>query len=163
MVIAMTANDYMMQYRRIRERILKEKETITALESISERTTTSMSDIRVNCSDDFRRIEEAVSQLVKKREQVSALEADGQMLFVEILHNITRFAYRQGAVLIDYYLEGKTLQDVGQRCGQKSRQWALDTRRKGEAVIQTAMEKHPAMFTKYDMDAGLNNSTKNGR
>ena len=146
--VPLTAVQYLYQHEQLSIAIEDQKLLIDSLRSVAEKMVSELQADRVQSSSDGRNSEAIILNIAEEEEWLQKLVDARESIGYEIADNVRRYAPIQAVALLGYYIECDTLEAIGlSHPERKSRQWALDTRRKGEELIQAALMTHPEKFT----------------
>ena len=146
----MTAVDYLNQYKHISETIENQKLLIESLRNVAEKMVGDLKPDKVQSNNNDRLQENTVIEIAEEERWLNHLKRLRFSIGEEIKQNVKRYAPATAGVLLNYYITELTLEAIGHTCGRKTRQWALDTRRKGESEITKAMMTNPDAFTQFE-------------
>lgn len=148
-VETMTARQYLGQVKQIKGSIEVLSQEVSALETIATKTVGVMSPDRIQTSKTGKEGEDTVLNIVELKTEIS--ETLNRLFAVrqEIAYNIAVYAPRDAVVLYDYYIKGKTLEEIEKERGRK-KPWAMRRKEAGEKAIQTAMLNHPKEFSQVN-------------
>lgn len=147
--ISLTAIQYLEQHKQLSIAIEDQKMMIEGLRTVAEKMVQELQADRVQSSPDGRNGENVILSIAEEEKWLDHLVDVRKDIGEEITNNLTRYTEPiQARVIMDYYIHRYTLEAIGRsHPDRKSRQWALDTRREGERLIQAALIAHPEKFT----------------
>ena len=145
----MTARSYLEQHKQLSIAIEDQQLMIEGLRTVAEKMVQELQADRVQSSPDGRNGENVILSIADEEKWLDRLVDERAYICEEITTNLTKYATPiQTRVMLDYYIHGLTLEAIGlSHPDRRSRQWALDTRREGEKLIDQALIAHPENFT----------------
>lgn len=144
----MTAKQYLEQYENVSVAIEDQQMMIEELRTVAEKMVAELQADRVQSSPDGRNGENVILSIADEERWLNHLKRMRYSIGLEIAENVRRYAPRQAKALLGYYIMMDTLEAIGlSHPMRKSRQWALNTRREGERLIESALITHPDNFT----------------
>ena len=147
-VKSLTAIQYLEQHKQLSIAIEDQKMMIEGLRTVAEKMVQELQADRVQSSPDGRNGENVILSIAEEEKWLGHLNRMRYSIGLEIAENVRRYAPRQAKAVLGYYIMEETLEAIGMSHPmRKSRQWALDTRREGERLIQAALITHPEKFT----------------
>lgn len=142
----MTARQYLEQVQRIKGSIEVLSQEVDALETIATRTVGAMTPDKIQVSKTGKEGEDTVLKIVELQTEINTKLTYLISVRKEVALNIAIYSPYDAGVLYDYYIKGKTLEEIEKENGKK-KPWAMRRKEAGEKAIQSAINKYPLDFS----------------